>query len=103
MIGTNKFNYYEIGGIENLQISFVNESDYLVNNVYVDVCYVIDDGSCYKTERLLSKNVQPHTIVTQNTPNSSRGKNITLEFSQIYSDKLNFLYGQNIVGTRSSK
>lgn len=101
-VSTNKFNYYEIGGIENLQISFVNDSDYLVNNAYVDVCYIIDDGSCYKTESLLFKNVEPHSIVTQDAPNSSRGKKVSLEFSQIYSDKLNFLYGQNVVGTRSS-
>jgi len=101
-VSNNKFNYYEIGGIENLQISFTNDSDYLVNNAYVDVCYIIDDGSCYKTESLLFKNVQPHSIVTQEAPNSSRGKNIRLDFSQIYSDKLNFLYGQSIVGTRSS-
>lgn len=101
-VSNNKFSYYEIGGIENLQISFTNDSDYLINNAYVDVCYIIDDGSCYKTESLLFKNVQPHSIVTQDAPNSSRGTKIRLDFSQIYSDKLNFLYGQNIVGTRSS-
>jgi hypothetical protein len=98
----NEYSYYDIGGVENLQISFTNDSDYLVNNAYVDVCYIIDDGSCYKTESLLFKNVQPHTIVTQNAPNSSRGKKISLEFSQIYSDKLNFLYGQDNLGTKSS-
>ncbi|KLT70346.1 hypothetical protein [Flavobacterium sp. ABG] len=101
-VSNNKFSYYEIGGIENLQISFTNDSDYVVDNAYVDVCYVIDNGSCYKTESLLFKHVAPHSIVTQDAPNSSRGTNIRLEFSQIYSDKLNFLYGQNIVGTRSS-
>lgn len=101
-VNNNKFSYYEIGGIENLQISFTNDSDYVVDNAYVDVCYVIDNGSCYKTESLVFKNVQPHSIVTQDAPNSSRGKKISLEFSQIYSSKLNFLYGQTVAGTRSS-
>ncbi|WP_343591639.1 hypothetical protein [Flavobacterium sp.] len=101
-VNYNKFNYYEIGGIENLQISFTNDSDYVIDNAYVDVCYVIDNGSCYKTESLLFKHVAPHSIVIQDAPNSSRGTSIRLEFSQIYSDKLNFLYGQSIVGTRSS-
>lgn len=101
-VNHNKFSYYEIGGIENLQISFTNDSDYVVDNAYVDVCYVIDNGSCYKTESLLFKHVAPHSIVTQDAPNSSRGTKIRLEFSQIYSDKLNFLYGQSVVGTRSS-
>jgi len=101
-VNNNKFSYYEIGGIENLQISFTNDSDYVVDNAYVDVCYVIDNGSCYKTESLLFKNVQPHSIVTQDAPNSSRGKKISLEFSQIYSSRLNFLYGQTVAGTRSS-
>ncbi|WP_281233557.1 hypothetical protein [Flavobacterium gelatinilyticum] len=101
-VSNNKFDYYEIGGIENLQISFENDSDYIVDNAYVDVCYIIDNGSCYKTESVLFKNVEPHSIVTQDAPNSSRGKKIRLDFSQIYSDDLNFLYGQNIVGTRSS-
>lgn len=101
-VSYNKFSYYEIGGIENLQISFTNDSDYVVDNAYVDVCYVIDNGSCYKTESLLFKHVAPHSIVTQDAPNSSRGTSIRLEFSQIYSDKLNFLYGQTVVGTRSS-
>ncbi|WET02788.1 hypothetical protein P0R33_00355 [Flavobacterium sp. YJ01] len=101
-VSNNNFDYYDIGGIENLQISFENDSDYVVNNAYVDVCYIIDNGSCYKTESVLFKNIQPHSIVTQNAPNSSRGKKIRLDFSQIYSDDLNFLYGQNIVGTRSS-
>lgn len=101
-VNTNNYSYYDFGGIEHLQVSFLNDSDYLVNNAYVDVCYIIDNGTCYKTETLLFKNVPPHSVLTLDAPDSSRGKKITLEFSQIYSDKLNFLYGKSSLGLKSS-
>ncbi|CAD0006570.1 hypothetical protein [Flavobacterium salmonis] len=91
-VSTNQYSYYGIGGIENLKIVCKNDTPYVIDELYVDVCYVIDDGSCYKIESIVFNNVPANSEVQKDAPNSSRGKKVSLDILDIYSDKLNFLY-----------
>ncbi|PIF34668.1 hypothetical protein CLU81_5329 [Flavobacterium sp. 9] len=91
-ISTNDYNYFDLGGVENLKIICKNDTPYKLDVVYVDVCYIIDDGTCYKTEELTFNNVPPNSEMSLDAPNSPRGKRISVDVLEMYSDELNFLY-----------
>ncbi|MET3025921.1 hypothetical protein ABXT06_04535 [Flavobacterium sp. UW10123] len=91
-VKTNDYTYYEVGGVENLKITCTNDTPYKLDVVYVTVCYIIDNGTCFKTEDVTFNNVPPNSQMSVNAPNSSRGKKISLDILEIYSDDLNFLY-----------
>lgn len=91
-VSTNQYSYYEIGGIENLQIIATNKTEYKIDEITVNVCYEIDNGNCYKTEEITIYNIPAKSQKSENAPNSSRGKNVTLNIMGIYSDKMNFGY-----------
>ena len=91
-VSTNDYSYYEIGGIENLEIIATNKTEYKIDEITVNVCYEIDNGSCYKTEEITIYNIPAKSQKSENAPNSNRGKNVTLNITGIYSDKMNFGY-----------
>lgn len=91
-VSTNQYNYYGIGGIENLQIIATNKSEYKIDEITVNVCYEIDNGSCYKVEEVIIYNIPANSQKSENAPNSERGKNVSLNIMGIYSDKMNFAY-----------
>lgn len=91
-VSTNQFSYYEIGGIENLQIIATNKTEYKIDEITINVCYEIDNGSCYKTEEVIIYNIPAKSQKSENAPNSSRGKKVSLNIMGIYSDKMNFGY-----------
>ncbi|MBP6754951.1 MAG: DUF4339 domain-containing protein [Bacteroidia bacterium] len=91
-VSTNQYSYYEIGGIENLQIIVTNKTEYKIDEITVNVCYEIDNGNCYKTEEITIYNIPPKSQKSESAPNSGRGKNVTLNIIGIYSDKMNFGY-----------
>ncbi|MDD5151427.1 MAG: hypothetical protein PHC28_13295 [Flavobacterium sp.] len=93
----DKFSYYGIGGIEDLRVIATNKTDYLINEVTVRLCYVIDNGSCYKNEDVTVYNIPPNSSRSVDAPSSSRGKNVGLEIIGIYSDKMNFLFTPDIL------
>ena len=92
-----KFSFYGIGGIEDLKIIAINETDYLIDEVTVKICYVVDNGSCYKNEVVTVYNIPPNSSRSVDAPSSSRGKEVGLEIIGVYSDKMNFLYTPSIL------
>ncbi|SHJ17048.1 DUF4339 domain-containing protein [Flavobacterium haoranii] len=91
-VTTNKYSYYEIGGIENLQIIVTNKTEYKIDEFKVNVCYVIDNGDCYKNEQITIYNIPAKSQKSEPAPNSNRGKRVDLFVEEIYSDELNFGY-----------
>lgn len=91
-VSPNEYKYFDMGGVENLKIICKNGTPYKLDVVYVDICYVIDDGTCYKMEQLTFNNVPANSEMSLDAPNSSRGKKIDLDILEIYSNDLNFLY-----------
>ena len=91
-VSTNQYDYFDVGGIENLQIIATNKSEYKIDEITVNICYEIDNGTCHKIEELTIYNISANSQKSENAPNSSRGKNVTLNIMEIYSDKMNFAY-----------
>jgi hypothetical protein len=91
-VSTNQYSYYELGGIDNLQIVATNKTEYKIDEITVNICYEIDNGSCYKTEDITIYNIPANSEKSESAPNSNRGKKIILNIMEIYSDKMNFGY-----------
>lgn len=91
-VSTNEYSYYEIGGIENLEIIATNKTEYKIDEITVNICYVIDNGNCFENKEITIYNILPKSQKSEPAPNSKRGKNVELNISEIYSDKMNFAY-----------
>ncbi|TRX06202.1 hypothetical protein [Flavobacterium gawalongense] len=91
-VNTNQYSYHEIGGVKNLQILATNNTSYLINQMTVNVCYVIDNGDCYLNEEVVIYNIAPNSTKSELAPSSNRGKKIRLDIIDVYSDKMNFHY-----------
>ena len=94
-LSRNQYEYSELGGIYNLEITFTNNTDYVINNANVQVGYIKENGEYYKTEDLQFTNIQPNTQETLRAPDSERGLNVDYQFSEIYSKKMHFYYPSN--------
>jgi hypothetical protein len=92
---TNQYQYREIGGIFNLAVIFTNNTDYVMDEVKVDINYIKENGSIYKTETVAFYNVLPGTQQSEQAPDSERGMSVELDVSQIYSKKMHFYYPSN--------
>ncbi|MDI5898741.1 hypothetical protein [Flavobacterium yafengii] len=91
-VNTNEYSYHEIGGVENLQVVATNNTSYLITQMTVNVCYVIDNGDCYLNKEVVIYNIPANSTKSEFAPSSARGKKIRLDIIDIYSDKMNFHY-----------
>ena len=74
----DKFNVTskKIGGIWDVNVPLVNNSDYVMDLIRVKVDYIKAAGDIYKTELIDFTNVQPHTRQVIKAPDSDRGTGI---------------------------
>jgi hypothetical protein len=94
-ISTNNYSYRDIGGISDLKIIFNNNTDYVIDAASVIVGYVQANGNYYKTEIVNFENIEAFSQQTQYAPNSDRGLRVEIDYEQIYSKKMHFLYPSN--------
>ncbi len=70
----------QLGGIWDVNVPFVNNSDYVIDLIRVKVDYVKDkafaSGDIYKTEYIDFTDVQPHSRQVIQAPNSDRGTSV---------------------------
>jgi hypothetical protein len=97
---TNKYSYDPFGGITNLDIIVRNDTDYMLDEVIVNVDYIKDNKGIYKTEAITLYNIPAHQDKSVSAPNSNRGTSIAVSFENIVSKQLHFhFYMQNGIGT----
>jgi hypothetical protein len=78
-VTNNKFKLGAFGGINELQISVTNNSNYPVDVVAVDVHYLLVNKKVFKTETIYFRDLHPGVTLMQEAPKSSRG--VTIEYS----------------------
>jgi hypothetical protein len=72
-VNNNKFKVGPFGGINQLQVTVVNKSAHVLDEVAVDVDYILSNKKVFKTERIIFSKVTPHLTVMQEAPKSPRG------------------------------
>lgn len=93
---TNQYSYNELGGISNLDIIVTNNTEYLLNEVNVEVEYIKESGGIYKTEIVTIYNIPAKQDKSASAPESDRGTSVTTKVQSISSKKLHMCYNNYI-------
>ena len=89
---TNRYTYNELGGISNLDIIVTNNTEYLIDEVNVNVDYIKDNGGIYKSEIVTIYNIPAKQDKSVSAPESDRGTSVEAKIQTISSKKLHMCY-----------
>ena len=89
---TNRYSYSELGGISNLDIIVTNNTEYLLDEVNVNVDYIKDNGGIYKSEIVTIYNIPAKQDKSVSAPESDRGTSVEAKIQTISSKKLHMCY-----------
>ncbi|WP_124020669.1 DUF4339 domain-containing protein [Flavobacterium aquariorum] len=89
---TNRYSYNELGGISNLDIIVTNNTEYLLDEVNVNVDYIKDNGGIYKSEIVTIYNIPAKQDKSASAPESDRGTSVEAKIQTISSKKLHICY-----------
>lgn len=84
----SEYNYSELGGISNLKISVSNNTDYLIDNVSVNLIYIKANGEVWNSRILDFNLIEPNTKSTIKVPDTERGTSVKYEIVSIKSASL---------------
>ncbi|OGS77006.1 MAG: hypothetical protein A3G95_00240 [Flavobacteria bacterium RIFCSPLOWO2_12_FULL_31_7] len=92
-VNTNEYTVDALlGGITNLDVTFVNNTDYKIDECEIQVDYVKENGSVFKTEYLILNNIPAHQDKTISAPDSNRGLEVEVKIISANSKALNLCY-----------
>jgi chloramphenicol O-acetyltransferase len=74
-----------LGGIRNLQITVLNDSKYVLDNVTVEVEYLKANKETFKTESVQFKSVAPNGTATIRMPDTNRGMKVVYKVVRVES------------------
>lgn len=98
-VSTNNYSYNELGGISNLDIIVTNNTDYMLDEVNVNVDYIKDNGEIFKSEIVTINNIPAHQDKSVSAPESNRGTSVEVRMDAITSKKMHFcFYATNGIG-----
>ena len=101
-VSTNQYKYNELGGISNLDVIVSNDTDYLLNEVNVNIDYIKDSGEIFKSENIILNNIPAHQNKSASAPESNRGTSVKTRMDAITSKKMHFcFFATNGIGTYS--
>lgn len=101
-VSTNQYTYNELGGISNLDVIVTNDTDYVLDEVNVNVDYIKDNGDIFKSEIVTLNNIPAHQNKSASAPESNRGTSVEVRMDGITSKKMHFcFYATNGIGTYS--
>ena len=89
---SNRYSYREIGGIFGLEVVVTNNTEYMIDEVEVQVGYVKENGDYFKSETVRVYNVPANSSKSQTAPDSERGKTVEMTINGITSKKMHFCY-----------
>jgi GYF domain 2 len=88
----NSYSYREIGGIFGLEAIITNKTEYMLDEIEVQIGYVKENGDYFKSETVRVYNVPAHSTKSAGAPDSERGKSIVMAINSITSKKMHFCY-----------
>lgn len=86
--GNSEYKILGLGGIYGLSIDITNDTDYLLDNVRVQIRYIKANGETWKEEMLDFALVPPNRKMTLRAPDSDRGTSIDYKIISIKSSAL---------------
>lgn len=89
---SNRYSYREIGGIFGLEVVITNNTEYMLDEVEVQVGYIKDNSDYFKSETVRVYNIPANSSKSQAAPDSERGKSVDMTINGITSKKMHFCY-----------
>ncbi|MBL7743137.1 MAG: hypothetical protein JNN00_06630 [Chitinophagaceae bacterium] len=85
---TNNYKYSELGGIYGLVITIRNNTDYLLENVKVEITYIKANGDVWRNKETDFEMLSPHSIGTITVADTDRGVKVQCRIISIKSTAL---------------
>jgi len=82
-VKTNKYKTGAFGGIRDLQLTVINDSRYVLDNVIVEVEYLNNNDESVKSDRVFFKSVPPNGTQTIAVSKSNRGVKINYRIVRV--------------------
>ncbi|HLK30306.1 MAG TPA: response regulator [Puia sp.] len=84
----NNYHVGAFGGLSDIEITVENRSTYNLDEVTVEVQYILSNGKLHKTETLNFQNIQPSSSLVLKAPKNSRGAKIEYRVISVKSKEL---------------
>lgn len=84
-----------LGGITGLTVKVNNTTDYILDQVTVEVEYIKLNGGLYKAEHVSLFGIKPNEAMQVNAPDSDRGTSVRIKIVEVMSKKMHFCYPIN--------
>ncbi len=96
-VKTNSYTVDPFGGITNLDVIFTNNTNYKIDECEIQVDYLKENGSVFKTEYLIINNIPAHQDKSISAPDSNRGLEVQVTIVSVVSKRLNLCYSSQEV------
>lgn len=101
-VSTNTFTVDALGGITNLDAVVQNNTQFLLDEVVVEVEYIKENGNVFKTELVTIYNIPGKQDKSASAPDSERGLSVNVKVISIRSKELKLCY-DNLVAPEAGK
>jgi hypothetical protein len=88
-VKSNDYKRGAFGGIRDLQLTVINDSKYVLDNVVVELQYLKPSEQPLKSENISFRSIAPKGTMTIVIPPSNRGIKVTFKIVKIESKELN--------------
>ncbi|MCL6523599.1 MAG: hypothetical protein K6T34_02955 [Thermoflavifilum sp.] len=91
-VSIERFQTGLFGGIRHPVIRVDNQTDFAIDQVELQLQYVLNNGQVFQTVPLTVSNIAPHSRQTLTAPDSRRGIKLHLQLQSITSQAMNFCW-----------
>jgi hypothetical protein len=84
----NNYSKGAFGGLSEIQLTVNNRSSYTIDEITVEIQYILSNAKLYKTEILNFQNIAPASSLMLEAPTSSRGVKINYRIVSVKSKEL---------------
>ena len=91
-VGTKRFKHSSLGGMDSLEISVVNNTEYMLDEVIARVTYIKANGKARKTFEIPIYNVAANSYKTLPVAEVERGLMVDVLTTGVVSKKMHFCY-----------
>lgn len=96
-VTTNQYSVSTFGGISNLEVIVINNTNNTIDQITVAIDYIKENGDIYTTKYLTFNNIPANQNKSLSAPDSNRGLSVNLTKQTITASELNLCYDNNTV------
>ena len=94
-VTTNQYSVSTFGGISNLDVIVINNTNNTIDQITVAIDYIKENGDIYTTKYLTFNNIPANQNKSLSAPDSNRGLSVKLTKQSITSTDLNLCYNNS--------